>query len=128
MDALFTNVNWLAVGSSTIACFMLNALWYSRKMFGVKWAQGVGIDIDVNVGQSVPALVTQFLGTLLFAWVVALAVANNSLASVVLISITFFFLLVAANLLAEHTVYASVVEGAFVLTMAVIMVAFNFFL
>ena len=88
----------------------------------------VGIDIDANGDQSVPTLVTQFLGTLLFAWVVALAVANNSLASAVLISITFFFLLVAANLLAEHTVYASVVEGAFVLTMAAIMVACNFFL
>ena len=128
MDALFTNVNWLAVGSSTIVCFMLNALWYSRKMFGVKWAKGVGIDIDANGDQSVPTLVTQFLGTLLYAWEVALAVANNSLASAVLISITFFFLLVAANLLAEHTVYASVVEGAFVLTMAAIMVACNFFL
>ena len=43
MEALFANVNWLAVGASTIICFMLGALWYSPKMFGVKWAQGVGI-------------------------------------------------------------------------------------
>ncbi len=128
MEALFANVNWLAVGASTIICFMLGALWYSPKMFGVKWAQGVGIKIDDNAKQSVPALVTQFLGTLMFAWVVALAVTNGSIASAVLISITFFFLLIAANLFAEHTVYASVVEGAFVLTMAVIMVVCNLFL
>lgn len=128
MEALFANVSWLTVGASTIICFMLGALWYSPKMFGVKWAQGVGIKIDDNAKQPVPALVTQFLGTLMFAWVVALAVTNGSIASAVLISITFFFLLIAANLFAEHTVYASVVEGAFVLTMAVIMVVCNLFL
>lgn len=127
MAALFTNVSWLAVGASTIICFMLGGLWYSPKMFGVKWAQGVGIDIG-NTTQPIPALVTQFFGTLFFAWVVGLAVSNDSIASVVLISITIFFLLVAANLFAEHTVYASVVEGLFVITMAVIMVVCNLFL
>ncbi|MDD9888965.1 MAG: DUF1761 domain-containing protein [Gammaproteobacteria bacterium] len=128
MDALFANVSWLAVGASTIICFMLGALWYSPKMFGTKWARGLGINIDGDAKQPVPALVTQFLGTLLFAWVVALAVTNGSIASVVLISITFFFLLVAANLFAEHTVYAAVVEGAFILAMAAIMVVCSLFL
>ena len=125
MEALFTNVNWLAVGVSTILSFGLGGAWYSTKMFGTKWAKGVGIDIDATAGQPVPALIVQFFGTLLFAWVISLAVVNGSIASVVLISITFFFLLVAANLFANHTVYAAVVEGAFVLTMAAIMVACN---
>jgi hypothetical protein len=128
MEALFANVNWLAVGVSTILSFGLGGAWYSTKMFGTKWAKGVGIDIDANAGQPVPALIMQFFGTLLFAWVISLAVANGSIASVVLISITFFFLLIAANMFAEHTVYASVVEGAFILTMAVIMVVCNLFL
>ncbi|MBM87884.1 MAG: twitching motility protein PilT [Gammaproteobacteria bacterium] len=125
MEALFVNVNWLAVGISTIISFMLGALWYSPKMFGIKWAEGVGLNIGADTRQPVPALVAQFIGTLLFAWVVALAVTNGSIASVSLITITFFFLLVAANMLAEHTLYASLVEGLFVLAMAIIMVLCN---
>ncbi|NKB32412.1 MAG: DUF1761 family protein [Pseudomonadales bacterium] len=128
MEALFTNVSWLAVGVSTIISFMLSGLWYSQKMFGVKWGEGVGVKTGGDAKQPVPALVIQFVGTLLFAWVVALAYTNGSIASIVLISITFFFLLIAANLFAEHSVYASVVEGAFIPTMAVIMVVCNMFL
>ena len=128
MEALFANVNWLAVGVSTIISFMLSGLWYSPKMFGTKWAQGVGVKISGDAKQPIPALVTQFIGTLLFAWVVALAYTNGSIASIVLISITFFFLLVAENLFAEHTVYETVVEGLLIITMVVIMVVFNIFL
>ena len=128
MEALFANVNWLAVGVSTIISFMLSGLWYSSKMFGTKGAQGVGVKIGGDAKQPMPALVTQFIGTLLFAWVVALAYTNGSIASIVLISITFFFLLVAANLFAEHTVYATVVEGLLIITMGVIMVVCNIFL
>ena len=89
MEALFASVNWLAVGVSTIVSFMLAALWYSSKMFGTKWADGLNIDADGK--HPILALLAQFIGTLLFAWVVALGVSNGSIASVLLISITFFF-------------------------------------
>ena len=128
MEALFADVNWLAVGVGTIISFILSGLWYSPKMFGTKWAKGVGVNVDADAKQPMPALVTQFIGTLLFAWVVALAYTNGSIASIVLISITFFFLLVAANLFAEHSVYATVVEGMLIITMGLIMVVCNIFL
>ena len=85
MEALFADVNWLAVGVSTIISFILGGLWYSPKMFGTKWAKGVGVNVDADAKQPMPALVTQFIGTLLFAWVVALAYTNGSIASIVLI-------------------------------------------
>jgi hypothetical protein len=128
MEALITNVNWLGVGLSTILCFMLGALWFSKMLFGPKWAEGINIKIGPGEKQSVPALVNQFFGTLLLAWIVSLAVGNDSIAFVVLISSTFVFLLIASNLIAEHTVYASIVEGAFVIVMTIIMVICNLIL
>ena len=72
MGVLFEGVNWLAVGVSTIICFMLGALWYSPMMFGTKWAEGVKVDIGPEARQPVAALVTQFIGTLLLAWLIGL--------------------------------------------------------
>ena len=79
MEALFADVNWLAVGVSTIISFILSGLWYSPKMFGTKWAKGVGVNVDADAKQPMPALVTQFIGTLLFAWVVAKYVKSNAI-------------------------------------------------
>jgi len=128
MEALITNVNWLGVGLSTIICFLLGALWFSEMCFGIKWAEGINIKIGPGEKQSVPALVNQFLGTLLLAWIVSLAVGNDSIAFVVLISFTFVFLLTASKLIAGHTVYASIAEGAFVIVMSIIMVICNLIL
>ena len=44
--AIFSNINWLAVLVATIAYFMLGAVWYSKALFGAKWASPVGIDMN----------------------------------------------------------------------------------
>ena len=125
MEALTANVNWLGVGLSTIICFMLGALWFSGKLFGEKWAEGIGIEIGPNHKQSVSALVSQFFGTLLLAWIVGLAVSGGSIASVVLITLAVFFLVLASNLMGDNTLYASMVEGGFVIAMTIIMTICN---
>ncbi|MDB3993432.1 DUF1761 domain-containing protein [Gammaproteobacteria bacterium] len=125
MEALTANVNWLGVGLSTIICFMLGALWFSGKLFGEKWAEGIGIEIGPDHKQSVSALVSQFFGTLLLAWIVGLAVSGGSIASVVLITLAVFFLVLASNLMGDHTLYASMVEGGFVIAMTIIMTICN---
>ena len=125
MDALITGVNWLAVGISTVLSFMLAGLWYSQKLFGRKWAEGRGIDTESGAGQPIPALVTQFVGTFLLAWIVALAMANNALSSAILIVITIAILLMAGGMFGGSSRYATVVEGCFVLAMAVIMIGTN---
>jgi hypothetical protein len=125
MEALTANVNWLGVGLSTIICFMLGALWFSGKLFGEKWAEGIGIEIGPDHKQSVSALVSQFFGTLLLAWIVGLAVSGGSIASVVLITLAVFFLVLASNLMGDNTLYASMVEGGFVIAMTIIMTICN---
>jgi hypothetical protein len=37
-------MNWLAVLVAAVAYFMLGALWYSKALFGTKWAQLLKID------------------------------------------------------------------------------------
>ena len=41
---LFTHLNWWAILVASIAYFMLGALWYSKALFGAKWAQLVKLD------------------------------------------------------------------------------------
>ena len=44
MEAITTGVSWWAVGISTVLCFMLGGLWYSPILFGIRWAEGVGVE------------------------------------------------------------------------------------
>jgi len=44
-------VNWIAVVVATIAAFLLGGAWYSKKMFGRKWMQEIGLT-DESIDQS----------------------------------------------------------------------------
>ena len=125
MEAITTGISWWAVGISTVLCFMLGGLWYSPVLFGKKWAEGVGLDFSSGAKQPVPALVLQLLGTFLLAWLIGLADAINAYPAAVLIVLTTTVLLIAANLFSEHTLYSALVQGMFVVAMAVIMVVCN---
>ncbi len=128
MEMLFSGISWWAVGLSTVICFMLGGLWYSPILFGKKWAEGVGVNIGTGSTQPVPALVLQLIGTFLLAWLIALADASAAYPAAVVIVLTITVLLIAANLFAEHTMYSSLVQGLFVVAMAVIMVVCNLIL
>ena len=39
-----SHINWLAVLVAAIAYFVLGALWYSKALFGAKWAQLIKLD------------------------------------------------------------------------------------
>ena len=126
MEALVTNVNWLAVGLSTIISYLFASFWYSPTAFGGKWAAGLGLKDGPQGGFSMSALVCQFFATLFLAWIISLAVANDSIAFIFLISLTIFFFVLTANLMSENSNYSSVVEATFVLAISLIMTACNF--
>ena len=128
MEALVTNVNWLAVGLSTIISYLFASFWYSPTAVGGKWAAGLGLKDGAQGGFSMIALVCQFFSTLLLAWIISLAIANDSVAFIFLISLTIFFFVLTANLMSKASNYSSLVEATFVLTMSLIMTACNFLL
>ncbi|MEX0964199.1 MAG: DUF1761 family protein [Pseudohongiellaceae bacterium] len=121
MGELMTGINWLAVGIGTVLSFCLGAMWFSPVMFGQKWAAGVGVKAGEGATQPF-ALLLQFVGTLLLAWLVGIAAANEALLLAALLALTVSLLLGASDLLAGSSRYAAVVEGAFPIVMVVIMV------
>lgn len=125
METITTGISWWAVGVSTVLSFMLGGLWYSPLLFGKKWAEGVGVETGPDNPQPVPALVMQLLGTFLLAWVIALADVLGAYSAAVLIVLAASTLLIAANLFSEHSLASSLIQGLFVIVMAVIMVVCN---
>src|SRR5215467_8048812 len=54
---LFSQINWLAVIVAGIAYFLLGGLWYSKILFGTKWATLQKMDMnDPNMKKGVAAI------------------------------------------------------------------------
>ena len=122
MDEITANVNWIAIIVSTVASFLLGWLWYSPKLFGIKWAEGVGVKLGNESKPPAMAMITQLAGTFLLAWVIGITASTNALMTAILIVLTVISLLVAAGYFAQKSTYAIATEAGFILAMAVIMI------
>ncbi len=61
---ILSQINWLAVISAAIAYFVLGAIWYSKALFGARWATLVGMDMndpDKNRGMAKMFTITLFI-------------------------------------------------------------------
>jgi hypothetical protein len=78
---LFSNINWMAVLVATLAYFILGAIWYSKMLFGTKWASLVGINMnDPNKGKGLgKMLMASFLLTLITCIGLAILVTRMDL-------------------------------------------------
>ena len=119
-----TEVSWLAVIVATVLSFMLGGLWYSPRVFGARWAEGCGIDLEAeDAGKhAAKALSVQFVSTLLLAWVLgAMVGAGEWLMIAVTVSVV-AVILISAGLFHRNSHFAAVIEGVFVVVMAAIMI------
>lgn len=126
MSELTTNVNWIAVIVGFVLSFLLGWLWYGPRLFGTKWAEGVGVKLPEGGGNTMPAaapMVLQSAGTFLLSWLVGITAANNALATIILIAITFIVLQAASGHFTSKSRYAILTECGFVAAMVVIMIA-----
>jgi len=56
---IFSDINWLAILVAAIGYFMLGAVWYSKTLFGAKWAAVVGLDMtDPNKSKGMAKMMT----------------------------------------------------------------------
>ena len=70
---IFSDVNWLAILVATIAYFMLGAVWYSKALFGTKWAAVVGLDMtDPNKSKGMAKMMT---GTFVLILIACMGIA-----------------------------------------------------
>lgn len=122
MEELTNNVDWLAVIVGFIAAFALGWLWYSPKMFGEKWAKGIGVDLGTAAQMPVAAMVTQAIGTFLLAWVVGITAANEALATILLITLTIVVLQVSGGYFTKKTTSTIAIDAGFVVAMVVVMI------
>ncbi len=122
MEEIIANVNWIAVVVGAVVSFALGWLWYSPKMFGEKWLHGIGISFDDQTSM-MPAMITQIVGTFLFAWVIGLTATTDSLLTAILITLTIAVLIKANGLFSKKSHYAIKVEVGFIIVMAIIMIA-----
>lgn len=121
MEALIQDVNWLAVVVGAVLAFGLGWLWYSKSMFGEKWARGSRINMDAGGGMGM-AMLAQGVATFLLAWVIGITETTGSLALAGLIALTCAGLIKSNGLWAQKSTYAIAVDSGYILAMAVVMV------
>lgn len=122
MSELTSNVNWLAVIVGFVLSFALGWLWYSPKLFGAKWAEGVGAKMGDGSSMPMAPMVLQAIGTFLLAWLVGVTAANNALATIILVALTFMVLQAASGKFTGKSNYAIGTEVGFIAAMVVLMI------
>lgn len=123
MTEITANVNWIAVGVGTIISFLAGWLWYSPKLFGVKWAEGVGVEMGSASEMPVAAMVFQLLGLFLMSWFVGVTATHDAILTVVLATLAFTTLAYSSGLFEKTSGYARNVNAGYWLLSLVIMIA-----
>ena len=122
MSELTSNVNWLAVVAGFVLSFALGWLWYSPKLFGAKWAEGVGARMGDAGAMPMAPMILQAVGTFLLAWLVGVTAAGNALATIILVAVTFMVLQAASGKFTGKSNYAIGTEVGFIAAMVLLMI------
>lgn len=122
MNELFEGVNWLAVMVGFVLSFLLGWLWYNPKLFGKKWAAGVGVEMNEDSTPGALSMVMQASGTFLLAWIVGITAASNALFTIIVIMLAFICLQTSSGLFCKKSGYAIMVEAGYIFTMTLIMI------
>lgn len=121
MEALFADINWLAVIVGAIAAFLVGWLWYSPVLFQKKWLTGIGISLDDQTPMAA-AMGAQIFSTFLLAVVIGITMATASLGLAILIALTIAGIVKANGLYTQKSTYAIMVETGYILVMVAIMI------
>ena len=122
MRELMNGVSWSAVIVGAVASFLLGWLWYSPKLFGTKWAQGVGVELGSASGMPVGAMVSQIVGLFLMSWFVGVTATSNALLTVILATVAFTVLAYSGGMFAKKSAYARNVDAGYWIICLVIMI------
>lgn len=125
MGELTTNVSWLAVIIGAVAAFLVGWLWYSPKLFGPKWAEGVGVEMGAASEMPMGAMGLQALGLLLMSWFVSVTAASNLLLTVILATVAFAVLGMSGAMFRKNSDYARNADAGFLIVALVLMIVAN---
>ena len=122
MSELTNGVSWLAVIAGAVAAFVMGWLWYSPKVFGTKWAEGLGVELGSASEMPVGAMATNMIGLLLMSWFVGVTAANNALLTVILATVAFTLLGYSGGMFGKQTAYVRNVNAGYWLAALVVMI------
>ena len=121
MCELTADVNWIAVIVGFVLSFVLGWLWYSPKLFGKQWAEGVGVSLADGKEMPMCAMITQALGTFCLSWLFGITAGREALLTIVLILVTIILIVVSNGKFAKKSNAAIRIEATYILAMGVIM-------
>ncbi|MFT5194402.1 MAG: general stress protein CsbA [Cellvibrionaceae bacterium] len=115
-------LNWLAVIVGTVVSFLAGWLWYSPKLFGVKWAEGS--KVSMNDGSSFPvfAMGSQLVALFLLALVVGMTEIVTALYAGILIILTVAVFAASLAGFSQKSSYAIAVDFFYIIVAGVIMI------
>ena len=125
MNELTTDVSSTGVIVGAVVSFLVGWLWFSPKLFGTKWAEGVGVELGTAGNMPVGAMVAQFIGLMLMSWFVGVTAASNALLTVILATVAFTVLAYSGGMFAQKSGYARNVEAGYLIISLVIMIVFQ---
>jgi hypothetical protein len=121
VNELTAGVSWTAVVVGFVLSFLLGWLWYSPKMFGKKWAEGVRVPLGDGKSMPAGAMVTQALGTFGLAWLFGITATKSALLTIILVLATLILLIVSNGKYAQKSNAAVTIEAAYLLVMGIVM-------
>lgn len=122
MGELTNGVNFIAVIVGAVASFLVGWLWFSPKLFGEKWAQGVGVNLGSANEMPVGAMVFQFAGLVLMSWFVGVTAVSHALFTVILATLAFTLLAYSGGMFGKKSAYSRNVEAGYWIVALVIMI------
>lgn len=122
MSELLEGVNWLGVIAGTVVSFLAGWLWYSPKLFGVKWAEGSHVKLGGAGEMPVGAMIAQVIGLFLMAWLVGVTMAGNAVWTAILATLAFGILAYSGSMFSQKSAYARVVDFGYWVVALVVMV------
>ena len=128
MIEITTNINWSVVIIGAVIAYLVGWVWYSPKVFGSKWMQGVGINLDGDAKPPLAPMLMQAVATFLLAWVVGVTATHNALYTIILIVITIVAIVIANGLFCQKSCEAIGIEAGYIIVMAAIMIGVHMIL
>ena len=122
MGELLTGVNWIAVIAGVVLSFLAGWLWYSPKLFGEKWADGVGVKMDKASAMPLGAMVSQVLGLLLLSWFIGVMAVSNLLLTALLGALAFIVLGYSGGMFTQKSAYARAVDAGYWIVSVILMI------
>ncbi len=122
MEELTAGVSWLGVVAGAVVSFLVGWLWYSPKAFGVKWAEGTGVELGASSSMPIAALVSQAAGLFLMSWFVGITAVSNALLTVILATVAFTVLGYSGGLFGRKSGYSRNVDSVYWIVCIVFMI------